>query len=115
MFSSIWKAAKEASYWTKEQNNGCDFPFSSDQRRERSRAKITAAKKATEEERSEIKGHLGYAVKTKIKKGWRQENYSTWLAYVFRSAFALFKSNLFLCLPRVEKSQNFGFSRFLHR
>ena len=28
-----------------------------------------AAKKSTEEERSEIKGHLGYAVKTKIKKG----------------------------------------------
>ena len=112
--SSIWKAAKGTSYRTKEQNNGWDLPFSSDQRRERSRAKITAAKKATEEERSEVKRHLGYVAKPKIKKKWRQGNYCTWLGYVFKSAFPLFKSNFFLCLSRVEKSQNFGFSRFFH-
>ena len=36
-----------------------------------------------------------------------------WLAYIVRrSALALFKSKFFLCLPRVEKSKTFGFSRF---
>ena len=37
--------------------------------------------------------------KPKIKKGWRQENHYSWLAYIFRrSALALFKSNFFLYL-----------------
>ena len=104
-FNSTWKAAKGISYRTKERGNDWDFPFSSE---------IQAAKKATGEERSEIKGNLGYVAKPKLKKEWLQENYLTWVAYIFRSALALFKSSFVLYLPRVEKSQDFGFSRFFN-
>ena len=38
--------------------------------------KIEAAKKQ-QEKKSEIKRHLGYVTKPKIKKGWDQENYCT--------------------------------------
>ena len=57
-----------------------------------------AAKKAIEKEvRIEVKGHSGYVIKPKIKKGWRQENYCTSLAYIFRRlALSLFKLNFFL-------------------
>ena len=41
--------------------------FSVAKRRETSRSKITAAKKAAGEKRSEIKGHSGYVAKPKIK------------------------------------------------
>ena len=34
-------------------------------------------KKASAEERSEIKGHSRYVAKPKIKNGWRQEDYCT--------------------------------------
>ena len=59
-------------------------------------------KKTTGEETSEIKGHSGYVAKPKMRKGWRQENQ------------LLPCLNFFLCLPRVEKLQNFGFSKFFH-
>ena len=73
-FSLIWKAAKWTLYWSKEQRNCWDFPFSSEWKRETSREKIAAAKKATGEERCEIKGHSRYVAKHKIKKGSYQEN-----------------------------------------
>ena len=47
IFNSKWKAAKDTSYRAKERRNSCDFPFSRDWRRERSRGEIAAAKKAT--------------------------------------------------------------------
>ena len=60
--------------------------------------KIEAAKKQ-QEKKSEIKRHLGYVTKPKIKKGWNQENYCTWLAYICRSsAITLFKSNFSFCV-----------------
>ena len=99
-FNSIRKAAKQTLCRTKEQRNRWDFLFCSERRREASRGKIAEAKKVRGEERSEIKGHLGYVAKPKIKKWWRQENYYTWLACVFRRWVpALFKSTFFLCLP----------------
>ena len=65
-------------------------------------AKLQQQKSNREERRSEIWGIFS---NPRPKKD-DQENYCTWLAYLFRrSAISLFKSNLILCLPRVEKSQ----------
>ena len=93
-FNSIWKAAKRTLYQTRKRRNRWDFPFCGKWRREN-----WGNKKATGEETSEIKRHLGYVTKPKIKKGWHQENYCTWLAYICRrSAITLFKSNFSFCV-----------------
>ena len=63
----IWKADKQTLYRTKERRNRWDFPFISESKRETSRDKIAAAKKATGE-KSEIKGYSGYVSKPKFIK-----------------------------------------------
>ena len=70
--NSIWKAAKWTLHQTKEGRNLSGFLFSSEWRREASRGKLEEAEKTTGEETSEIKEHLGYVAKPKIKKGWRK-------------------------------------------
>ena len=99
----IWKVDKRTLYRTQERRNRWDFPFISKWRKT-SRGKIAAVKKATGEERSEIKGQWGYVAKLKIKKGWPQENYCTWIIYIFRrSALILFKSNFWVFQGRKNR------------
>ena len=69
--------------------------------------------KQTGEEISEIRGQSGYVAKPKIKKGWQQKIIV--IDRLIYLALFLFKSNFFLCLPRVEISKDFGFSRYFLR
>ena len=57
--------------------------------------------------------HSGYVAKPKIKKGWRQENYCTWVAYIFRRlVLTLFKPNFFLCFQGWKNREILAFRDF---
>lgn len=92
-FDSIWKAAK----LNQRSKNYLGLYFQYQMKKENKQRQNYGSKRATGEERSYIKGNLGYVAKPKTKKRWCQKYYCAWIGYIFRRAAPSFLNQVYFC------------------
>ena len=92
-FDSIWKASK----LNQRSKNYLGLYFQYKMKKKNKQRQNYGSKRATGEERSDIKGNLGYVAKPKTKTRWWQKYCCAWTGYIFRRAAPSFLNQVYFC------------------